>query len=121
MPGESPLLDRTNKFVRCPSHGTALLEGNVAHMMKELREKIIFYCSSGRAVKVEGLGIWTPTIGLDGKLNIHYRPDPSFIFRLNMPGMFTGKILNREYIGKTSDELVAKWNEDYPEDPVVVM
>jgi hypothetical protein len=37
-----------------------------------------------------------------------------------MPGMFTGTILNREYIGKTAAELVAKWNEDNPEDPVLI-
>lgn len=109
------------ELIRLLSHGTGLLEGTVDHTIKELRDKIIFYCRAGRAVKVEGLGIWTPSIGLDGQLNIHYRPDPAFIYNLNIPGVFTGTILNREYIGMTSDELVAKWNEDYPEDPVILM
>jgi hypothetical protein len=50
---------------------------------------------TGRAVKVkvEGLGKWTPTIGLDAKLNI--------------PGIFSSTILNHENIGKSDDELVA--------------
>ena len=29
-----------------------------------------------------------------------------------------GNIINRENIGKTSEELVAKWNEDHPDDQV---
>ena len=106
------------ELIRNLSHGTGLVEGIVDHTVTELRDKIIFYCSIGRAVKVEGLGIWTPSIGLDGKLSINYRPDPAFVYKLNMPGMFTGKIVNREHIGKTAEELVLQWNEDYPEDPV---
>jgi len=38
---------------------------------------------------------------------------------LNVPGIFTGTVINRENIGKTSEELMTKWNEAYPEDPVV--
>lgn len=118
-----PRLDQGNtvkqpELLRTLSHGTGLLEGAVDHSIKELRDKIIFYCQSGRAVKVDGLGTWTPSIGLDGKINIQYRPDPAFNYRINMPGMFTGSIINREHIGKTGDELVDKWNEDNPEDPV---
>jgi hypothetical protein len=30
-------------------------------------------------------------------------------------------LLNREFIGKTSDELVAKWNEEHAEDQVAVL
>ena len=33
---------------------------------------------------------------------------------------FEGNILNREHIGKTSDELVLKWNEEHSDDPIVV-
>jgi hypothetical protein len=75
---------------------------------------------AARAVKVEGLGIWAPAIGLDGKLSIHYRPDPIFGYGLNLPGVFSGKILNRENIGKTPDELITMWNEANPTDFVPV-
>ena len=37
----------------------------------------------------------------------------------HFPGIFTGTIINRENIGKTSEELVAKWNEENPTDQVV--
>ena len=88
--------------------------------MKELRDQLIEYCRSGRAVKVEGLGTWTPTIALDGTLDIQYRPDAAFSYGLNIPGIFSGTILNRENVGKTSDELVSRWNADNPTDLVTI-
>ena len=36
----------------------------------------------------------------------------------NNPGIFTGTILNREYIGSTGNELILQWNTDHPEDLV---
>src|SRR5438046_893776 len=38
----------------------------------------------------------------------------------NTPGMFSGKIINREHIGKTSDEFITKWNTEHADDPVTV-
>ena len=70
-------------------------------------------------MKVEGLGTWTPTLALDGTLDIQYRPDAAFSYGLNIPGIFSGTILNREHIGKTSDQLVQMWNEQFPDDQVV--
>ena len=67
---------------------------------------------------MEGLGTWTPNISLDGKMDIQYRADTALVNGLNAPGMFTGKIVNRENIGKTGDDLVAMWNEANPEDQV---
>ena len=106
------------ELIRALSRATSLVEGSVDQTMKELRDQLIEYCRSGRAVKVEGLGTWTPTIGLDGTLDIQYRPDAVFNYGLNLPGVFTGTILNRENIGKSGDELVAKWNEEHAEDTV---
>jgi hypothetical protein len=33
-------------------------------------------------------------------------------------GEYTGRMLNRGNIGKTADDLVARWNVEYPDDPV---
>lgn len=108
------------EWLRSASRSTSLVEGTIDMSIKELRDQILEYCRAGRAVKVEGLGIWTPSIALDGTISISYRPDPGFAYGLNLPGMFTGKIANRENIGKTTEELIGKWNEEYPEDPVVL-
>jgi hypothetical protein len=75
--------------------------------------------SSGCVVKVEGFGVFSPSIDLEGSLAISFRSDPAFANGLNVSGIFTGTIINRENIGNTSDELIAKWNEAYPDDQVV--
>jgi hypothetical protein len=83
--------------------------------------RVISLCNKCRVVDLEeagrGLHLETP-IGLDGTLSINYRPDPSFAYGLNLPGVFSGTIVNRENIGKTGEELVVMWNEANPEDRV---
>jgi hypothetical protein len=106
------------ELLRSASRATGLVEGTFDLSIRELRDQIIEFCCAGRAVKVEGLGTWTPNISLDGKLDIQYRADNALVKGLNVPGVFTGKILNRENIGKTGDDLVAMWNEANPEDQV---
>ena len=102
------------------AHATSLVEGSVGLTLSELKFHILRYCRSGRAVKVDGLGIWSPSISLDGKLTIQYRPDLGMDYELNKPGAFTGTIVNRENIGKSSEELVLMWNESNPENPIEI-
>jgi hypothetical protein len=106
------------ELLRAVSRATNLTEGIVDLVIKEVRDQIIEFNRSGRAVKVEGMGTYAPNISLDGTLDLQYRADTAFGNGLNIPGTFTGTILNREYIGKTGDELVMKWNADHPEDVV---
>ena len=107
------------ELIRALSRATGLVEGSVDQVIKELRDQIIEFNRAGRAVKVDGLGTYGPNISLDGSLDLQYRADTAFGNGLNIPGIFTGTILNREYVGKTSEELVQKWNEEHPDDPVV--
>ncbi len=106
------------ELLRAASYATGLVEGVYDLCMRELHYQIIFFLRQGRAVKVEGLGTLTPIVGLDGSFGIQYRPDNALIQALNLRGVFTGKIRNREHLGKSPDELVACWNELHPEDPV---
>ena len=108
------------ELIRAVSRATGIVEGSLDQNIKELRDQLIEYCRSGRAVKVEGLGTWTPTIALDGTLDIQYRPDAAFGYGLNIPGVFSGTIINRENVGKTSDELVIRWNAENPTDQVII-
>jgi hypothetical protein len=118
-----PRIDQGNtvqkpELIRRISHGTGLVEATLDYGIKELRDQIIEITRSGRAVKIEGLGTWTPNIALDGTFDIQYRADTELIKGLNVPGTFSGTIRNRKNIGKTGDELVQQWNEDHPDDPV---
>lgn len=104
-------------LLRAVSRATSLVEGTVDMAIKETRDQIIEICRSGRAVKVEGLGRFEPVMDLDGKFSISFRPDPAFAFSLNEKA-FEGNILNRENIGKSSEDLITQWNEDHPDDQV---
>ena len=108
------------ELLRAVSRATGIVEGTLDQSIKELRDQIIEFNRAGRAVKVDGLGTFSPSIDLDGNLSISFRPDTAFANGLNVPGIFTGTIINRENIGKTSEELVGKWNEHNPDDRVEV-
>jgi hypothetical protein len=106
------------ELIRRVTHATGLVEGALDYSLKELRDHIIEITRSGRAVKIDGLGTWSPNIGMDGSFDIQYRADTALVIGLNAPGTFTGTIRNRENIGKTGDELVTKWNSNHPDDQV---
>ena len=108
------------ELIRAVSRATSLVEGTVDQAVKEVRDQIVEFCRAGRAVKVDGLGTFTPTVDLEGYFAVSFRADPAMNYGLNIPGIFSGTIVNRDFIGKTSDELVAKWNEEHGEDQVSV-
>jgi len=99
---------------------TSLVEGTFDLSIRELRNQIIEFCRAGRAVKIDGLGTWTPNLKMDGSFDIQYRADNALVNGLNMPGVFNGEIVNAKNIGKSGDELVAMWNEVFPKDQVVL-
>jgi nucleoid DNA-binding protein len=98
---------------------TGLNESEVRMVLLELRDAVSFFNLQGQPVKLEGLGIYTPSIDLDGTLKVSHRADKELTNRLNMPGAFRGEITNRDSIGQSSDDLVARWNTNNPGDPVV--
>lgn len=113
-------LDRTTDMedlVEYIARSTGLNESGVRQVLLELRDAVISFNRQGRAVKIEGLGIYAPTIDLKGKIKIGHRPDTALTKALNKSG-FRGNIENRENIGKSSDDLVAMWNAEHPDNPV---
>lgn len=106
-------------LVQFISRSTGLNESGVRQVILELRDAVIFFNRRGEAVKLEGLGIYAPSIDLEGTFKVGHRADTVLTKTLNVQGSFTGNIENRENIGKTGDELVGMWNADHPDDPVV--
>jgi hypothetical protein len=106
------------QLVRDMARATSLNEGTIRFVVYELRDAILTAHSAGQAVKIEGLGTFTPTIRVDGSLDILFRPDPDMLRQLNDRTQFYAKILNRANIGKSADELVAQWNAEHPDDLV---
>jgi hypothetical protein len=106
------------ELIRQMARATGLNEGSMDLTLKELRDIIIENLRAGRGIKVEGLGTWLPNIDLAGEFDVQYRMDSFLKSALNVNGVFSGTILNRDNIGKTSAELVTLWNTDHPTDLV---
>jgi hypothetical protein len=106
------------ELIRQMARATGLNEGSMDLTLKELRDIIIENLRAGRGIKVEGLGTWLPNIDLAGEFDVQYRMDSFLKSALNVNGVFSGTILNRDNIGKTSAELVTQWNTDHPTDLV---
>jgi hypothetical protein len=101
------------------ARSTGLNEGTIRQVLAELRDAIIFFLLHGQPVQLEGLGTYTPTIDLSGEIGVGHRADIYIKNHLNYTGAFKGDINNRENIGKSSDDLVALWNADHTDDPVI--
>ena len=97
---------------------TTLSSGVIFNVMHQLQETLMASFHSGRAAKIEGLGTFTPTIRMDGSLDILFRPEPDMLRQLNDRTQFNAKIINKASIGKSADDLIARWNAEHPEDPV---
>ena len=110
---------QTEELVRYIADRTNLNKSVVALMAGQLSDAVIFFNSTGRGVKIDGLGTYLPGVELDGTFTVDHRLDPDIKNGLNALNMFTGIIDNRENVGKTPDELVAQWNEGNPLDPVI--
>ena len=106
------------QIIRQIARSTTLNEGSIRYVIYELRDAILDAHRTGHAVKIEGLGTFTPTIRMDGELDILFRPDPAMLRGLNDRTQFGAKILNRANIGKSADDLVAQWNAEHSDDLV---
>ena len=106
------------ELVEFIARSTGLNESGVLQVLAELRDAVLYHNRRGRAVKLDGLGVYSPSIKLDGTLKVNHRMDNFIKKRFNMPGLFEGQITNAENIGKLVEDLVAKWNEEHPDDPI---
>lgn len=97
---------------------TGLNEGEIRFVAYEIRDTIIVAHQRGQAVKIDGLGTFTPTMRPDGTLDTVFRAAPELRQQLSNRHRISATILNRDSIGKSADELVARWNAEHPDDPV---
>jgi hypothetical protein len=109
---------QTSEIIDDMSRRTTLGAGSIRNVVYELQDAILMAHHRGQAVKIEGLGTFTPTIRMDGSLDILFRPDPDMLRQLNDRSQLRAKILNRANIGKSADDLVAQWNAEHPDNPV---
>ena len=103
------------RFMELVTNRTTLSSGVVKNVQEAEVEALIGLLLDGRRVRT-GIAIYTPSIDLDGDLEIKVKVDKRILSALNSPGAFRGRITNAENIGKSSDDLAALWNEAHPDD-----
>ncbi len=96
---------------------TTLSSGVVKNVQESEVETLIGLLLDGRPVHT-GIAVYTPSIDLDGTIEVKVRVDKRILRALNAEGAFRGRIINRENIGKTRDDLIEQWNQDHPDDPI---
>jgi hypothetical protein len=110
---------QTKHIVEDIAQRTGLNEGEIRFVVYELRDAILMAHGLGQAVKIDGLGTFTPTLHMGGDFDILFRPDVDMLRQLNDPTRFYAKILNKRNIGKSAADLIAQWNAEHPDDPVI--
>jgi hypothetical protein len=97
---------------------STLSTSDVIGVLTGLQEAVLHFNQQGRGVKLEGLGTYLPNINYQGELDVAHRLDRRLKRALNN-GSFSGRIRNRKYIGRTAAEVIALWNAEHPDDPVL--
>ena len=91
---------------------------DIIGVLTGLQQAVIFFNQRGRGVRLEGLGTYLPNINYRGELDVAHHLDRELKRALNN-GSFSGRIRNKKNIGKTAAEVIAPWNAEHPDDPVL--
>jgi hypothetical protein len=97
---------------------STLSKSDVIGVLTGLQDAVIHFNRRGRGVKLEGLGTYLPNINYRGELDVAHRLDKNLKRALNN-GSFWGNIRRRKNIGKSAEEVIALWNAEHPDDPVI--
>ena len=97
---------------------TTLSKTDIIATLTGLQDAVLHFNLQGRGVKLEGLGSYLPNINYQGEIDAAHRLDRRLKRQLNN-GSFSGKIRNKKNIGKTVEQVVAMWNAEHPDDPVL--
>ena len=97
---------------------TTLSKTDIIATLTGLQDAVLYFNLQGRGVKLEGLGSYLPNINYQGEIDAAHRLDRRLKRQLNN-GSFSGKIRNKKNIGKTVEQVVAMWNAEHPDDPVL--
>ncbi len=105
------------RFMELITQRTTLSSGVVKNVQESEVETLIGLLLDGRPVHT-GIAIYTPSMDLDGSIEVKVRVDKRVLRALNAEGAFRGRIINKENIGKSRQDLVALWNAEHPDDPI---
>jgi hypothetical protein len=105
------------RYMELVSQRTTLSPGVIKNVQESRLEALVGLLLDGRRVRTGGATYYL-SIDLEGKFAVKVQADKRIMRAANQEKAFRGRIANAENIGKTSDDLVAMWNEDHPDDLV---
>lgn len=97
---------------------STLSPSDIIGVLVGLEDAVLHFNLRGRGVKLEGLGTYLPNINYRGELDVAHRLDRHLKRQLNQ-NSFNGRIRNKKNIGKSTAEVIAMWNAEHPDDPVL--
>jgi len=97
---------------------TGLNDSTIHAVLRELHSALLFYARQGFSVRLDGVGLFSPSIDKEGTFGINVRSDKKLLLRFNEKGKFYGKLRNKDMIGKTEDDYIQRWNDEHPDDKI---
>lgn len=97
----------TQQLIRFIQGRSGLTAGDVVGMMYELSDTVLFFMREGTPVRLEGLGIFSPSLKLDGSIRVNFRADKSLTAELNRQNTLKHTATHRQNIGKRLTDLTA--------------
>jgi predicted histone-like DNA-binding protein len=100
---EKPM--ETRELLKEISERSGFTAGDVIGVIYALSDSLLSCCRNATPLRLEGMGLFSPTIKLDGKVSIRFKPDKHLLQELNRDNNLKNHITNRKNLGKTIDEL----------------
>ena len=108
-----------DQLARRMARGSLASESVVRHVLSDLEEQVIHALQLGESARLPGLGRFSMELTRNGVLRPYVRTDVKLRRTLASLDRYHGKILQRENIGLSAADMVALWNAEHPEDPIV--
>lgn len=93
------------EFIKYITMRSGFVSSDIIGMIYEIRDVLYDHLKEGTPVRLEGIGIFSPSIKLDGTIKIKFRADKELIQDLNLNNNLHQKITNQKNIGKPLSEL----------------
>lgn len=98
---------------------TSQNKGATYQALMELEYVLGLLLNSARPVSLPGLGTFSPSVSLGGRVKVNLRVDKGLLSAMNTDdALIKGHIVNKDMIGKSTEDLVTLWNEAHPDDLV---
>lgn len=84
---------------------TGFHKSDIVAMLAEIEDTLLHFLKMGRPVRLEGIGLFTTSVRLNGEVKVHFRLETHLKEQLNLSGAYTGQIKNKNHIGKSLADL----------------